>query len=62
MTAAFNRKFGIGRWRRKTRMKHRIFAFLVLLLALAGAARAATTTWAATTYGPYKKWTGGEFV
>jgi hypothetical protein len=43
-------------------MKHRTFAFLVLLLAPSVAARAATTTWAATTYGPYKKWTGGEFV
>jgi uncharacterized protein (TIGR03437 family) len=49
----------IGRWRWKIRMKHRTFAFLVLLLALADAARAATTTWAATTYGPYKSTDGG---
>jgi hypothetical protein len=44
-------------------MKNRLLQGLVLLqLALGGAARTATTTWAATSYGPYKKWTGGEFV
>ncbi|HZY59513.1 MAG TPA: sialidase family protein, partial [Candidatus Binataceae bacterium] len=40
-------------------MKHRTFAFLVLLLALASAASAATTTWAATETGPYKSTDGG---
>ncbi len=41
-------------------MKNRLLYGLgLLLLTLADAARAATTTWAATTYGPYKSTDGG---
>jgi hypothetical protein len=41
-------------------MKSRLLPGLVLLLlAPAGAAHAATTTWAATTVGPYKSTDGG---
>src|SRR5438552_2742140 len=41
-------------------MKNRfLYGLVLLLLTLADAARAATTTWAATTYGPYKSTDGG---
>ena len=42
-------------------MKHRAFHLLAfLLLALEAAAQAATTTYAATTVGPYKSTDGGD--
>ena len=48
-----------NRLRRKIRVRHRSLAFLVLLLTLGARARAATTTYAATTTGPYKSTDGG---
>jgi hypothetical protein len=40
-------------------MKNRFLRLLISLVAMSAAARAATTTWAATSFGPYKSTDGG---